>query len=81
MQSHFDLMQFRTEVIDFAAQTPAIEPVAITPVHPIHLTGNPFDFAAQTPIPAITAQLPADVREHPIEAIDAPIQPASSLET
>ncbi len=78
MQPHFDLMQFRAEAIDFAAQAPTIEPAVITPIYPTHLAGNPFDFAAQTPIPAITAQLPADVLEHPIETIDAPIQPASS---
>ena len=62
-----------------AAQAPTLEPMAITPIDTIHFTGNPFDFAAEPPIATIPAQLPADVLEHPIEAINAPIQSAPFL--
>ncbi|MEY2543463.1 MAG: hypothetical protein QOE81_924 [Verrucomicrobiota bacterium] len=55
MQAHFDLMQFRAETVDLAAQTPTIEPVAIPVIYTIHLSGNPFDFMAEPPIATITA--------------------------
>ena len=78
MQSHFDLMKLRAQAVDLAAQFPRVVAAAITPVDAADIVGDWLDFTTQTPVAAIAAEFPANVREHAIQTLDAPIQSAVS---
>src|SRR4051812_14584864 len=74
MQSHLNVVQLRAQTIDLITQMAVVVTVTITPVDAIHVSRDAIDFPAQSGTCAVTTQLPAHMREHSIQPLDASIQ-------